>query len=1028
MFDATGHLGKLRVLVALLGALALGALLPGHALADVSMTGKVTNAATGNAIAGATVNIYNAAEAQGSPPIIELQTENDGSFLSGSLPNGSYDVQVDGSSQGYAIQWYSDAASQSGATAVIVNGTTITPSSVNVALDPDSLSGTVTDQATSGDVSGAEVELVSSADKEIAETTTDTNGQYLFSPVPPGVGDVVVFNPGGANGSYTSSASSPFTILNGQQVTENGQVGPSSGTVSGTVTDQLTGSDLSGVEVELVNSSHTEIAETTTNAVGYYSFPAVPAANGDEVLFNPGGTINGFSSSTSSPFDVIAGQQQTVNGRLLSGGVIGGTVTNSASQAIQGVTIYAQNTATDNSYTATTGSAGTYLLDGLPAGSYKVQFQPANGQNYVTQWYLDKSDYAAAVPVSVTSGHTTSNVNATLATGATISGIVTSAATHTPVAGVYVRVSNYTEDSIANVDTTDARTAPDGSYTFIGLPPGTYDVYFSPPYPSNYLGESYNQQTNENKATPIALTAGATRSGIDAALPTGGEISGKVTTAQGQPLQGVEAYVLDTGGEFWGSAYTAADGTYTIPELPTSGSFRVGFEVPDGSPYADEFYSGAEGIDTARAVPVTEGLQTSNIDASLPVAGTISGIVTDASTGTPIGEDGVSVYDVNGGESADEDFGGTAQDGTYEIPNLLPGTYKVLFEGEGSLGYQYFKGASTLAAAKVVTVTAARTTAGINGALVTGGEISGTVRSASTGAALADSDVSLLDSNGEYQNSTQTGPTGQYTIEGIPAGTYYVEFFAEDDLHTYQTLFYGGATTLGQAKPITIAAGSTIANINVSLPIQSAPRPPTLSGGSISGLANDKPNVKFKVTAGSNGAPKLKTLKVQLPNGLSFVNQGLGQGVSVTGSPKVSEQLQGGQLLVTLGSPASAVSVSFSSPALKESAILARKAKTHKVGSLTVKVTVTPATGPAVPLSFTVNNPASARDVSVVHPTRATLGRRTNDRQPALSRDTVTTRHDALRHSRRRERRRGAIRRSVRADRHVSGSATARHL
>jgi hypothetical protein len=142
----------------------------------------------------------------------------------------------------------------------------------------------------------------------------------------------------------------------------------------------------------------------------------------------------------------------------------------------------------------------------------------------------------------------------------------------------------------------------------------------------------------------------------------------------------------------------------------------------------------------------------------------------------------------------------------------------------------------------------------------------------------------------------------------------------------------------------------------------------------------------------------------------------------------VSEQLQGGQLLLTLGSPESAVSVSLSSSALKESATLAGKAKTHKVGSLTGKVTVTSATGPAVALSFTVNNPASARDVSIVHPTRATLGRRTHDRQRALFRDTVTTRHDALRHSSRRERRRVAIRRSVRADRQVSGSATARHL
>src|SRR6185312_3082747 len=113
--------------------------------------------------------------------------------------------------------------------------------------------------------------------------------------------------------------------------------------------------------------------------------------------------------------------------------------------AIPGVGVQATDVTTGYSYFATTASDGTYVLGGVTAGSYQVFFRPYNGQgqDYVYQYYPGKSNPAAAQPVSVTAGQTTSPVDATLATGATVSGKVTDAATGAPVSGVNVSVYDY---------------------------------------------------------------------------------------------------------------------------------------------------------------------------------------------------------------------------------------------------------------------------------------------------------------------------------------------------------------------------------------------------------------------------------------------------------------------------------------------------------------------------------------------------------------------------------------------------------
>ncbi len=982
-----------RMLVALLGVIGVAALAPQLALADAPVSGQVTDAVTGNGISGVDVNFYNAST---GTEVLEVTTGTNGDYILGSWPNGTYQVQfVDGGGR-YAPLWYNGKQSQSQSTTVTVSGTTGV--TVNQALQPDMVTGQVTDQASGQPISGVEVELLSNSGAKVAQTTSDSGGNYSFSAIPAATYEVA-FNPGDANTNYNSSyygGTSPtgFQVAEGQTTSGiNGQL-VTEGAVTGQLTDKSSGQPISGIEVELLNLSGTEVAQTTTDGGGNYSFSAIRPGS-YEVAFNPGGANSSYDSAyyggaSATGFQVTDGQTTSnINGQLITGGAVGGTVTNSAHQPIANVFVQIINLTTGYYYSTQTGSNGTYLLDGLPGGSYQLEFRPGGGEDYVYQYYPDESNAAAAQPVAVTAGQT-SHADASLATAATISGRVTDAS-GAPVSGVRVFIENYGGSGVDYVPTTEATTDANGNWSIVALPTGTYQVAFVPPYPSIYAFQYYNDATGEDPPTPVTLTAGTTTSNIDAALTTGGQISGTVTNGMtGGPAAGVYVTALDSSGEQLSYATTDSQGNYTLPGLSPSASYRVEFSPASGSPLATEFYPSGATLEAATPVSVTVGQTTPNIDETLGEGGSISGVVTDAATGYPIGGVRVTITDDAGEAIYANEFGPyTDQDGSYDVTNLPPGSYKVEFASEGTLGFQYYKDASTLSAATTVTVAAGQAVMNIDGALTEGGSLKGRVTDASTGQALADAEVGIVDGRGDFLNDAFTDANGQYTVSGIAPGTYYVEVMTDNNnvLTPYQPEFYPDSGTLAGAAPVTITAGATTAGIDFALspgsgmssnpsastptttttntpapPVGQAtsvtPGPPTLSGGSVTGLGKGKPVVKFRLASGSNGARKLKSFKVKLPAGLAFIAGQLSKGVKVTGGGKVTEKLTGGQLVVILGSPGKTVTVSISSPALNVTAQLEAKAASKKAGTLKVSVTVTPVNGTGHMLSFAVKNPS----------------------------------------------------------------------
>ncbi|MEP7369636.1 MAG: hypothetical protein ABI662_08275 [Dermatophilaceae bacterium] len=227
--------------------------------------------------------------------------------------------------------------------------------------------------------------------------------------------------------------------------------------------------------------------------------------------------------------------------------------------------------------------------------------------------------------------------------------------------------------------------------------------------------------------------------GAPAAL---GSVSGTVTEDSGSHLA-LANVMVEVCPSFLGGAcgndLTAADGTYSVTGLATSGDYIACFYADDGAissfatggtsdalGYVDECYDNKPNSSTPTPVVVTVGSATTGIDAALADAGAISGRVTDAGA-TPAGLQDVFVM-VYSASTATSAAAVTSLNGSYSVVGLPAGAdYEVCFDAGGAIGGasdatgyvdQCYNNQPTTGAPNPVAVTVGATKSGINAALV----------------------------------------------------------------------------------------------------------------------------------------------------------------------------------------------------------------------------------------------------------------------------------------------------------------------
>ncbi len=799
-----------------------------------NITGKVTNsAATPVALANVEVDVYDS----GGNFLTSTSTATDGTYTFAgiyALTAGTYRIGFQDPSGTYLAQFYSAKASLATATAITV-GAGATVANVNAKLITGGvIKGTVTNNAaTPTKLANIEVDLYDSSGGQLNSTTTAADGSYSIGGLQTGTYHVGFQDSAGQayvaqffNGQATLTAATPISVTAGTTTANiNAKLVPASN-ITGKVTNSAaTPVALANVEVDLYDSSDSILASTTTNSSGTYTFARVyPLAAGtyrigfrdNSGVYLPQFYTGQATLATATAITVGAGATvANVNAKLITGGVIKGTVTNNAATPapLPNIEVLLYNSADEPLTSTRTASNGAYSFTGLQTGKYLVAFEDTTNAAYASQFYAGQATAATATKVSVTAATTTANVNAKLVPASKITGKVTnSAATPAPLANIEVDLFDANDNRLSSTLTTST-----GTYTFAGtyaLGAGTYKIGFRDSGSGLYLPQFYSGKANLASATPIAVGASATVANVNAALTLGGSITGKAINVSQIGLPGIVVTVYDNQGSEVGSTTTSSTGVYTVAGL-APGLYEVGFFDPADTDVS-YFYSGAHSIATATQVAVKAATATTNISQVLPVGGTISGTVTDSSN-HPLAGVVASVYDASGGIVVSAT---TNSSGAYSVAGLNAGAYEVGFTDlSGHHISVFYSGKASIVSANTVDVATSAPTTNVNQKMASSapppatGAISGLVTD-SGGHTLAGVEVTVFDSSGNFVNSGQTGSAGTYTISGLPTGSYKAGFFPTGN---YLPQYYNGASSLTSATAVSVAAPNTTPNINAKL-------------------------------------------------------------------------------------------------------------------------------------------------------------------------------------------------------------------
>ena len=271
-------------------------------------------------------------------------------------------------------------------------------------------------------------------------------------------------------------------------------------------------------------------------------------------------------------------------------GFISGTVVDSnPGDPIASECVYAVEAATGVLAATTVGTAdpdpyddtpegGAYALGPLPTGAYRLRFVDCNYRGVPNWWYGDLL-HPEGLEVALDASAGVSGLTLAVPVPSTL---VVSAV------GVNVCGQLYTPDGYLVASTEGARPwviadIPAALYTLL-----VWDCRTGQQY-SSFAYEFWEDGAHFDAADPVSVEAFNQNNHVTVAFEGSTWVLGKVTNAQGKPVEGILAVALDRTGFSLFGGYTDADGVYAVPgmRLDTTG-FRMIFWDPQGR-YGPQF-------------------------------------------------------------------------------------------------------------------------------------------------------------------------------------------------------------------------------------------------------------------------------------------------------------------------------------------------------------------------------------------------------------------------------------------------------
>ncbi len=328
------------------------------------------------------------------------------------------------------------------------------------------------------------------------------------------------------HGRATERAADPVRVRPSHLTAGINAVMTTGGTISGQVVARATGKPVRNECVDAYDSATQASGFAQTDKTGHYTMRGL--ATGRYLLFfsrcfRKGPNVISFTR----PGLVSVKAPHATTGiitRLAPGGNVSGTVSAGMPPKPQiGTCVELAPLDPDGAYGfGQTGTDGTYTATGLAAGKYQVYFNDPfclfGVPSLASQWYSGQPTQATADVVTVTTGGTTTGIDATLQPFGTITGTVTGPG-QAAVSGECVTAVPVGKDFAGFFPPEIAITTATGSYSLLEVQPGRYKLKFSTGCgDSGFKTQWWQNATSRATATVITVGAGAAVTGIDAVL------------------------------------------------------------------------------------------------------------------------------------------------------------------------------------------------------------------------------------------------------------------------------------------------------------------------------------------------------------------------------------------------------------------------------------------------------------------------------------------------------------------------------
>lgn len=342
-------------------------------------------------------------------------TDGNGDY-SAQLPPGTYFVYVIDPSGAHVAGFFGPP------TTITVNAGQMTDVDPVRASTRGRITGTITESPSGTPIGGALAVALTSAGGFEGGAVANGSGAYDLAGLPTGNHYVGFIDPNGNHATrfFPNSPSVPAASLvnvtaGGNTTTNVGlpvQTGSGTGaTLSGTITETGTGTPLSGVWVLALNAADFRMAKMAiTNGSGNYSMNV--AGGGYMVSFvdptglhaiewhnNQPATNLGGATTVTAPSVVTAQLDRT------TGSITGTITTDPGGTPISGAWALAIGPNGPAGGAITAGN-GTYTINGLPVGTYRIAFVDTSGTR-LTEYFDNATTFEAATPFSVTAGGST---------------------------------------------------------------------------------------------------------------------------------------------------------------------------------------------------------------------------------------------------------------------------------------------------------------------------------------------------------------------------------------------------------------------------------------------------------------------------------------------------------------------------------------------------------------------------------------------------------------------------------------------